>query len=118
VYASRSYRWGRRITAPLRWARSLVGTAPPAHDADAASPATPASDPSPARPQRPARYAKPAYRVLPLRSAGETQPAPQTVAVHLHVHYTDLLPELLDDVAQIPGEFDLFVTTTQPAAAV
>lgn len=118
VYASRSYRWGRRITAPLRWARRLVGTAPPAHDADAASLATLASDPSPARPQRPARYAKPAYRVLPLRSAGETQPAPQTVAVHLHVHYTDLLPELLDDVAQIPGEFDLFVTTTQPAAAV
>lgn len=63
----------------------------------------------------------PRYELLAL-PAVEEQAAPAgglpRVAVHIHVHYTELLGELLEDVANLPGEIDLFVTTTQPIGPV
>lgn len=68
-----------------------------------------------ARPESvvPPAVATPSYREIALPA----QPAPDfpglKVAAHLHVHYTELLGELLDAVAQIPQDVELFVTTTQ-----
>lgn len=129
VYASRSYRWGRRVTAPLRAARSLVDTlrqrqlpASPTPEVDRSGDSAAASAPSPATPQSQhasgvTRQERPPYRVLQLRPAPDDQTLPK-VAAHIHIHYPDLLPELLDAAGHIPGEFDLFVTTTQPEATV
>ena len=64
----------------------------------------------------------PRYAALVLPSVQEEDVAarkdPPRVAVHIHAHYTDLLDELLNDVAHLPGEIDLFVTTTQPVRPV
>lgn len=40
------------------------------------------------------------------------------VAVQIHVHYTDLLGELLDAASRLPGTPHIFVTTTQPADTI
>lgn len=120
VYASRSYRWGRRLTAPLRWLRDATQpargrhTSVPAPPSDSAAAtggtATPAS-------AHAANDARPPYRLLALPAAEPTGSTPR-VAVHIHVHYTELLAELLDAAAHIPERFDLFVTTTQPGDTV
>lgn len=69
---SRSYRWGRKLTAPLRWAKQHLRprqTTPVAAEPLVAEP-VPVPD----------------YRI----------------AVHVHLYYEDLLDELLDAVANVP----------------
>lgn len=126
VYASRSYRWGRCITAPLRWLRARLSpaAAPQGLPATASTPLPPAgrpaaqTEPGSHAPSAPILPRVPPYRVLDLPAVAEQTPPTPSVAVHLHVHYTELLDELLDAVANIPGDFRLFVTTTQAADPV
>ncbi len=118
VYASRSYKLGRKLTAPLRWLRERRRGAPAVPVAPdipaAASAAAPDSAPAPA----PATTgtARPPYRRVALPAPLES--APPRVAVHVHSPYTVQLDELLDAVAALPGAPDVFVTTTQPADTI
>lgn len=103
LQGSRSYRLGLALTAPLRWLRrsrarpaesgaAMVRTGPPA--------------------ERPIRYAK-------LTAAAMAGPLPPLrIAVHLHLHYHDLLDELAGYVDNIPAPFDLFVTVNESSAAL
>lgn len=99
IRSTYSYRIGARLRALLPWKR---------HSAEEVAPISPREATS--------RMATPHYRPC-------TLPAPLDgclphVAVHVHIHYTELLDELLDAVSHIPQPFDLFVTTTQPVQAV
>jgi glycosyltransferase involved in cell wall biosynthesis len=58
----------------------------------------------------------PRYRVLTLPPHA-TNSTPR-VAIHIHVHYVELIDELLDAASQVPQPVDLFVTTTQPPDAL
>jgi lipopolysaccharide biosynthesis protein len=58
------------------------------------------------------------YSSLNLQAANTCGVRSPRVAVHLHLHYVELLDELLRDIAHIPGKFDLFVTTTRSATSL
>jgi glycosyltransferase involved in cell wall biosynthesis len=106
IYASRSYRIGRAITAPGRWFKTKWRTP------QATSPisTTKATDSNDVRPQQISHEASAYCRIdLPEPIKGELP----RVAVHVHVHYLELLEELLDAVSKVPQPFDLFITTTQ-----
>ena len=63
----------------------------------------------------------PRYAPLALTRMTEQQTASAelpSVAVHIHVHYTDLLDELMNYTSNLPGKVDLFVTTTQPGGSI
>lgn len=100
IRATYSYRIGAKLRSLLQWKRG------PAESAAAIMP----PDETPAAPV-------PRYRPLALPAVPHNGPMP-SVAVHVHVHYTELLEELLDAVTHVPHPFDLFVTTTQPVQAV
>ncbi|OZI54926.1 glycosyltransferase [Bordetella genomosp. 5] len=115
---SRSYRLGMTLTKPLRWWKDRHHRA--------AAPAQPAPVPAPVPAPTSATAANvpvvagppaPRYRKLALDRPAATPAAPR-VAVHIHLHYTDLLDEMLDAVAHLPGPFDLFITTNQDAQAL
>lgn len=115
VYASRSYKLGRKLTAPLRWLREKRGamSAEPAPPVPT-SPQAAAETAVPAEP--PANTEPPPYRRIDLPEP--LQSALPRVAVHVHTHYTELLGEMLDAVCNLPGEPDVYVTTTGPAQAI
>ena len=96
---SRSYRLGQALTAPLRWLRWQIHGSSPAEPIPGSGPA-----PTPAIP-----YAL--LTPVPVPLSGE----PLRLAVHLHLHYLDLLEEFIGYLGNIPVPFDLFVTVTQPA---
>lgn len=88
---SRSYRWGRAITAPLRVLRGLL-------------------HPTPA-PTAPAAHADDG--VLPKVKTEDLR-----IAVHIHLYYVDLLDELLEAVAQLPNAPDVFISTPHEPTAL
>lgn len=91
VHASWSYRLGHALLTPVRWLRDLRSTTK-------------------------LNQTPPAYRPIELPEPSSSPPP--RVAVHLHLHYPELLDELLATVANLPDPFDLLVTTTQPAADI
>lgn len=99
---SRSYRLGQALTAPLRWLRQQI------HGSPLTEP-TPGSGPAPT-PAIPYVLLTP----VPAPLSGE----PLRLAVHLHLHYLDLLEEFIGYLGNIPVSFDLFVTVTQTAPAL
>ncbi|MCC2596135.1 glycosyltransferase [Pusillimonas sp. MFBS29] len=116
VLASRSYRIGRKVTAPVRWLKARLRKDEPAVASSLASSASGAV-PSEALVQGAAAAAAghpaPAYQPLALPDVVDMPAAERPrVAAHLHVHHLDLLDELLDAVGNLPTPFDLFVTTT------
>jgi glycosyltransferase involved in cell wall biosynthesis len=126
IRASRSYRLGLTLTAPLRWwkDRKVVKPAPVANRGGSVSAAAQAAAPAPAGISAPAPAAaplKPVFTpltlILPTVESAPPTPAPR-VAAHLHLHYVELLDELLDAVSHLPQPFDLFVTTTQPVEEI
>lgn len=94
---SRSYRLGQALTAPLRWLRQQIHGSPPEP--------IPGSGPAPT-PAIPYALLTP----VPTPLSGESL----RVAVHLHLHYLDLLEEFIGYLDNISVPFDLFVTVTQP----
>lgn len=61
---------------------------------------------------------RPATQILPLKSAlalddisDDTVELPKDVAVHAHIYYPDLAPEIRSYLANIPVKFHLYVTT-------
>lgn len=116
----RSNSW--RLTAPLRWfgkqrqRLSLFWQKLPSVRARASG------LPPPLQPvSQVGSYPAPHYAPLnlPMKSGLGTKGAKlPRVAVHIHVHYTDLLDELLEDASHLPGEPDIFVTTTQPVESI
>lgn len=92
VLASRSYRWGRKLTAPLRWAKQKFKPL-------AAVPTTTAP------------------RSAPVTATPTVDPASLSIAVHLHLYYVDVLDELLEAVAQLPAP-KLFVSTPHEIAPI
>ncbi|MFJ1300402.1 glycosyltransferase [Pseudomonadota bacterium AL_CKDN230030165-1A_HGKHYDSX7] len=107
---SRSYRLGMTLTKPLRWwkDRQRPAAATPSPTTAAAAPAAAPIVHGPPAPR---------YRTLSLNRPAAAPAAPR-VAVHIHLHYADLLDEMLDAVAHLPGEFDLFITTNDDAQAL
>lgn len=54
------------------------------------------------------------YRVLPPQAANpdKTEWAFGRVAVFIHAYYVDMMPEFWELITRLPGEFDLFLTTS------
>lgn len=88
IRASRSYRWGRKLTAPLRWAKQKMQSQSP-----------------------------PAATAAAVANTPPVDPASFSIAVHLHLYYVDVLDELLNAVAQLPAP-KLFVSTPHEIAPI
>ena len=104
VTGSRSYRLGRALTAPARWLRrQRLAVARPA----------PLQGATQAQAERTAIR----YSMLVPKPTPEDA-VPLRLAVHLHLHYEDLLSELARYISNIPEPFDLFVTVHERSPAV
>ncbi len=113
VLASRSYRIGRKVTAPVRWLKARMRKDAPAAATFAGTPQSSDLPQAEGSDGQSAQHPAPLYRPVVLPTAAEPPvTALPRVAAHLHVHHLDLLDELLDAVGNLPAPFDLFVTTT------
>lgn len=55
--------------------------------------------------------------ILPEREADYDRSAPFRIAATVHIYYEDMTDELLDRLASLPSEYDLYVTTTSQEKA-
>lgn len=107
--------------APVRWHQgilervTLAQAIEPSQQAAAVSDTLAAHVP-PGPPPAP-RYSVVDLSLVPGHAAANVVPAPR-VAVHLHLHYTELLDEMLQALDNLPTPFSLFVTCTQPVDAL